>query len=231
MNDSSRPPAERRRSRRVNLTNTRIRCVSGEFDELSSGVNFARRLINVGLGGMCVETTGRLRPDVKLSAEIRFDDFGGALRSQAQLIWADTRMEGALETHLAGFRFIGPELTTSVREFLDGGRASMIVAKRKAEYEVLKQNAEERRAGGPRRRWGRSRTIAVLVLALVVAYVGSFGILVLAGREAAPPPGIHFRYPGAESRDGAVGRALTRLYFPLCWVAREAGFELTPDAR
>lgn len=223
-------PPERRRHRRSAAQNVRVRLVSGDHDDPSSGVNFARRLLNVGLGGMCVETTGRLRAGVTMSAELRFDDFGGALRAKAQLLWVDTLKEGAAETHVAGIRFIGPELTSSVREFLEGGRASMIVNRRKAEYEVLKQQSEERKAGVARTGWSGTAKIAATLLGLALVYLGGFVGAVHAGRREAPGPGIHFRYTGGGSKGGALEEGLATLYSPLYTVVRKAGLDLTYDS-
>src|SRR5258706_4250511 len=153
MSNPAGPPRERRRHARLSPSKVRVRCVSGQFDDLSSTVNFAKRLLNVGVGGMCIETTGRLRPDVALTAEVRFDEFNGTLRSQAKIVWTETVKEGALEIQLAGLRFVGPELTAAVREYLEGGRATMIKAKRSAEYQELKAQSEERKAKVGRKKW------------------------------------------------------------------------------
>jgi hypothetical protein len=221
MNDSKRPAQERRRHRRLSPPNVRVRCVSGEYDDLVNGVNFARRLINIGLGGMCIETTGRLRAGVKMSAEIRFDDFGGALRTQAQLLWTDTLKEGAAETYIAGFRFIGPELTSAVREFLEGGRASLIVNKRQAEYVDLKQKADTRKAAAGRKKWSAPKKTAAGLLLLIFFYLAGFGGLVTLGRQESPT-GVHFRYPAWAPQEG-----ITTLYSPLYWALRKAGVDLT----
>jgi hypothetical protein len=225
MNDSKRPAQERRRHRRLSPPNVRVRCVSGEYDDLVNGVNFARRLINIGLGGMCIETTGRLRAGVKMSAEIRFDDFGGALRTQAQLLWTDTLKEGAAETYIAGFRFIGPELTSAVREFLEGGRASLIVNKRQAEYVDLKQKADTRKAAAGRKKWSAPKKTAAGLLLLIFFYLAGFGGLVTLGRQESPT-GVHFRYPAWAPQEG-----MTTLYSPLYWALRKAGVDLTFDPR
>jgi len=225
MNDAARPQQERRRHRRLSPPNVRVRCVSGEYDDLTSGVNFARRLLNIGLGGMCVETTGRLRSGVKMSAELRFDDFGGALRTQAQLVWTDTLKEGAAETYVAGFRFIGPEFSSAVREFLDGGRASMIATKRHAEYVDLKQKSEERKAAVGRKKWSAPKKTAAGLLLLIFFYLAGFGGLVTLGRQESPA-GVHFRYPAWAPQEG-----MTTLYSPLYWALRKAGVELTLEPR
>jgi hypothetical protein len=225
MTGSPRPQEERRLHRRLSPRNVRVRLVSGEYDDLTSGVNFAKRLVNIGLGGMCIETTGRLRAGVKMSAEIRFDDFGGALRTQALLVWVDSVKEGAVETYLAGFRFVGPELTSTVREFLEGGRASMIATKRQMEYQDLKVQAEERKAQAGRKKWSAPKKTAAGILLLIFLYVASFGAFVTLGRTEAPS-GIHFRSP-----KGIPEESLTTLYAPLTWTFRKAGLEITVDPR
>lgn len=222
------PARERRRYARLSPPNVRVRCVSGQYDDLVSGVNFARSLLNVSLGGMCVETTGRLRAGVKMSAELRFDDFGGALRTQAELIWVNTVKNGAAETYVAGFRFIGPEFTTPVREFLQGGRASIIVDRRQAEYQELKQKAETRRAAAGPKKWSAPKKTAASFLLLIFCYVAVFGGLVTAGRRESAA-GVHFRYLGAESKGGDAEERLARLYAPLLWALQKAGVELTYD--
>jgi hypothetical protein len=225
MNSAPRPQQERRRHRRLSPPNVRVRCVSGEYDDLVSGVNFARRLINVGIGGMCVETTGRLRAGVKMSAEIHFDAFGGALRTQAYLVWVDTRKEGAAETYVAGFRFVGPEISSAVREFLDGGRASMIATKRQAEYQDLKQKSEERKASAGRKKWSAPKKTAAGLLLLIFFYLAAFGGFVTIGRRESPT-GVHFSYPAWAPQEG-----LTTLYSPVLWALKKAGVDLTLDPR
>lgn len=229
MNGSKSPSPERRRHRRIAADKVRVRLVSGEYDDLTSGVNFARGLINVGLGGMCVETTGRLRAGVMMSSELRFDAFGGALRTKAQLVWVETRKDGAAETHVAGFRFIGPELTNTVREFLEGGRATMIVDKRRAEYAVLKQQSEERKITTAPKGWSATKKVAVTGLVVALVYVAGFVALVLTGCQDTPGPGIHFRYAGGESKSAGLEEGLARLYSPLYWAARKAGVDLSYD--
>jgi hypothetical protein len=230
MSENSRPSQERRRYRRLTPSKARVRCASGEFEELYNGVDFARRLVNVGLGGMCVETTGRLRPGVKLSAEVRFDDFGGALRTQAKVVWAETKRDGGLETHLAGLVFIQPELTAPVREFLEGGRATMIVNKRQAEYVELKEKAEARKATAEPEPWSAPKKVALVFFVLAFLYVSSFGAVVFAGRRESPSPGTHFRYAGGGSRGGSIEETLSTLYTPLYWACRNAGLDLTYDS-
>jgi hypothetical protein len=230
VNENSRPSQERRRYRRLSPANVRVRCASGEFEELSNGVDFARRLLNIGLGGMCVETTGRLRPGVKLSAEVRFDEFGGALRTQARVVWVETKKDGGLETHLAGVAFIQPELSAPVREFLEGGRATMIVTKRQAEYEVLKHNAEARKATVALGRWSPLKKLVVTLFTLSLLYVASFGGLVMAGRRESQSPGTHFRYAGASSPGGSLEETLSKVYAPLYWASQRAGIPLTYDS-
>jgi hypothetical protein len=204
--------------------------VSGEFEDLAGGVNFARGLLNIGLGGMSIETTGRLRPNVKMSADVRFEGFGGALRAQAQVVWAETKKEGALEVHVAGVRFITPEYTATVREFLEGGRATMIMAKRRADYEDLKQKSEASRDVNEGRRWGAPKKAAVLLIVLILLYAGSFGMIVWAGRRESASSGTHFRYAGADSKGGRAEETLAKLYLPLYWALRKIGVDLTYDA-
>lgn len=229
MSESQNVPPERRRHERITLDGGRIRLVSGEYDDLTSGVNFARRLINVSLGGMCVETTGRLRAGVIMSTELRFDDFGGSLRTKAQFIWVETVKDGDAETHLAGLQFIGPEMTTTVREFLDGVRASTIFRKRHAEYKILKQLSQERKGTTARKGWSTRKTVMVTCLVIALVYLAGFVAAVLTGRRDTSGSGVHFRYAGRESKGGVLEKALARLYSPLYGAALKAGLDLRYD--
>lgn len=219
---------ERRHHRRLTLDKVRVRLVSGQFEDLSGSVNFAKRLVNVGLGGACIETSGRLRPDVDMTVEIRFDEFGGSLRSQAQIIWTETVGDRGLETHLMGLKFVGLELSNTVRQYLDGGRASQILSKRRAEYEELKEKAEARKAAPTARKWSATRKLLMSALVLLLLYAGSFGGLVAAGRTDSAQPGIRYRYLGREST-GEGEETLAKFYSPAYWAARRAGLDLTYD--
>ena len=229
MNQPNRPPAgvgERRRHFRREPTNVRVRLVSGEFDDPASSVNFAKRLINYTQAGACVETTGRLRPDIKMTIELKFDAFGGTLRSQAQVIWAETRKEGAADAHFLGVRFVGAELTNAVRDFFEGDRASMIVSKRAAEYQDLKAKSTARKKDMMRKKWSTTKKSIVFPLLLILIYIGSFGVFVWTGRTNPGQPGIRFQYV----KGGSSEETLAKIYSPLVWAAQKAGVDLTHDA-
>lgn len=216
---SGSPRTERRRHRRFAPHNVRIWCVGGEFEEMYTTVNFARRLLNLSAKGLCVETTGRLRPDLKMSVEIRFDDVGGTLRSQARIIWTATVKVGAEEVHKAGLWFTGKQETTqAVRDYLEGGRADVIVAKRQAEYRELKQKSEARKEEAPKK-GGFLKKAVVTLLLLTLVYAGSYWGFVAAGRIDSPDGRIHYRYPAAEE-------TLEKVYSPLVWLLRKAGIDL-----
>jgi hypothetical protein len=231
MNRPAAPVRERRRHNRLVLDKVRVRVISGEFDDLAGSVNFAKRLINVSLGGVCVETTGRLRPDVKLSVEVKFETFNGTLRSQAQIIWADTIRQGASEAHLAGLRFVGPEITSAVRDFFEGDRATLIMTRRQAEYEELKAKSEARKAGLVRKPWSKPKKTVAGVLVLLFVYIAAFGGFVMAGRRESPSSGIHYRYLGPNSTgEGSGEETLAKIFSPVYWAMRKAGVDLTYDS-
>ena len=218
---------ERRRHFRRDADNkVRVRLVSGEFDDPASSVNFAKRLVNYTQAGACVETTGRLRPDIKMKIELKFDAFNGHLRSQVQVVWAETKKEGAAEVHLVGLRFVGAELTNAVRDFFEGDRASLIVTRRKAEYEDLKAKSTARKHDMMRKKWSTTKKSIVFPLLLILIYVGSFGVFVGLGRTNPGGPGIRFRYV----EGGSTEETLAKIYSPLVWAAQKAGVDLAHDA-
>lgn len=224
------PRQERRKSRRFIPENVRVWVVSGEFEELYTTVNFARRLLNIGPKGACVETTGRLRPDVKLSLEVRFDSLNATLRAEARIMWAATDTKGSEEIHKAGLWFTGKvETTEPVRVFLEGGRPEKVVAQRQAEYQQLKRKSEERKGPAPKKA-GLFRKLVLALFVLVVLYNASFWGLVARGRIASTSPGIRYRYwpGGAEAVDKE--KALTTFYSPLVWVYQKAGVQLLHEA-
>jgi hypothetical protein len=198
--------------------------VSGEFEEVYTAVNFARRLLNLSSKGMCIETTGRLREGVKLNVELRFEDLNGSLRSPARIMWVDTLKEGGQEVHKAGVWFVGPvEATQPVRQYLEGGRPEAILAQRRAEYQDLKQKSEARKQGAERKKWGAGKKLAVTLLVLALLYVGSFWGFVLLGQTGAP---LRYRYLGSEGRAEEV---LRQVYSPAHWAFRQVGVDLTYD--
>lgn len=207
---------ERRQNPRYTPSNARVSAVSDEFK-----TDFARQLFNVGLRGACIETTGRLRPDVKLNFEVRFDELGGTLRSEARIVWSDTVQQGAQEIHRAGIRFVGKiEMTQPVRDYLQGKNVASIVAQRRGEYAELKMQAQARQqAPAPKKRRPLLKAVAVL-LALILVYAGSFAALVWTGRVPGDGPTVAYRYPAA-----AEG-VLAKIYAPAYWAARKAGLPL-----
>jgi hypothetical protein len=218
------PQGERRRHARLNPENTRVRC--GSADAGDSGTNFAKRLLNVGPGGTCIETVGRLRAGVRLDVDLRFDDFGGALRSQAVIVWVSTLKEGGMEVHLAGLRFIGPEFSAAVRQFLKGRPAGEIAAERKDAYRDLKQKAAGAAEGSRRRR--PFRTVLLALGALAVLYAGAFAVCVAGGRLEGP--GLRFRYTGMWNGSAPQERVLSSVFDPLLKLCRAAGLDWVHDA-
>jgi hypothetical protein len=215
---------ERRKQRRMAPPeNVKVWLVSGEFDELYTTVNFARRLVNLGMGGVCIETTGRLRPEVKMSVEIRFEDLNGTLRSDAKIVWVDTRTEDGNEIHTAGLKFGGTlDATQPVRMYLSGKDPSKLVAQKEAEYRVLKRNSEARREGIGPSRVSLMRKIAAVFLMLSLGYLASFWGFVLLGRTSSTQPGLHFRYLGG----GGAEEIMAKIYAPATWAFRKAGINL-----
>jgi PilZ domain-containing protein len=224
------PPRERRRHERMALDNVRVRVSNAQFDDVGGGVNFAKRLINVSMGGVCIETSGRLRPDVKLFVEVKFEAFVGAIRTQAQVIWANTVARGGVETHLMGLKFIQPEISSTVRDFFEGDRATLIMTRKQAEYEVLKSNSEKRKLEAVRKPWSKPKKTVAGILVLLFVYIAAFGGLVTAGRRESTSPGIHFRYLGPQSTgEGSGEQTLAKIFSPLVWTLRKAGVDLTYD--
>jgi len=226
MVEATRPTQERRRNNRVVPPKVRAWLVSGQFEEIFSTVNFCKRLINISPAGMCCETTGRLRVGVQMSAEIRFEDIGGNLRSQAKIIWVETVQQGGLDIHKAGLQFVGSvEITKPVREYFSGVNPMMIAATRKAEYETLKKKSEARKEGLVRK-GGAVKKTGVTLLVLLILYLGSFGVLVYRGRIESSQPGIHYRYAGAGS---GAEETLSKIYMPLLRIFRAIGVDLNYD--
>lgn len=211
---------ERRKDPRLSPANARVWLVSGEFEELYTTVNFARRLVNIGPRGACVETGGRLRSDVKLCLEVRFDDVQAALRTEVRAVWSDTVGKEGQEVHRIGLSFTGrPEIPTPVRELLSGVPAAEIMARRSRGLEDLKRKSEERKRA-PARRRSPALLALLLLLLLVAAYAGSFAALVSRGRIDAPGPELRYRYR-ADMAD-----FLKRFYGPAHAVGRAAGVPL-----
>jgi hypothetical protein len=222
----SRPLQERRKNERILPDRVRAWLVNGQFEEIFSTVNFCKRLVNISPAGMCCETTGRLRVGVQMTAEIRFDAFGGNIRSAAKIIWVETVQQGGLDIHKAGLQFVGKvEITKPVREFFGGQNATMIAATRKQEYNELKKKSEARKQGiMPRAAIVKKTGITLLIL--LILYLGSFGVLVYRGRTESTQPGIHFRYmrPGSGAEE-----TLAKIYTPLLRIFRVMGVNLNYD--
>ncbi len=227
MIDPARPQVERRRFRRYTPEQVRVWCTSGEFEEQYTAVNFARRLVNVGLRGVCLETAGLLRPDVKMNVEVRFDGLAGAIRSQARIVWTDTVRDKNAEISRAGLVFTGqPQVTQPVREYLEGGRPTAIRARREAEYVELKAKAVAGQEGGEPSRGGAARTMAKVLLFLILFYAAAFWGLVLLGRVPSPQPGLAYRYLGPASSGGATEETLAQIFWPALWCSQKVGVDL-----
>lgn len=215
---------ERRKHPRLVPSRARILCASAEFKERGAPVNLAGELINVGLQGACIATAGRLRPDVKLSVEIRFDDLNAVLRAPGRIVWTDTvpRKEGDL--HRAGIAFGRVETTRAVRDYLGGRKVEDIRAGRQASYEDLKREAAARQEGSrPRSRSRTARAIAALLI-LAAAYFGSYAALVWNGRSG--PTAYRYLGPGST---GPAEEALAAFFAPASWAARRAGLPFDYD--
>jgi len=226
----SAPVRERRRHQRIPPDNIRVRVINGMFDDVGGTVNLAKRLVNVSLGGVCIETTGRLRPDVKLNVELKFDAFNGALRAQTQVIWTRTDTAGPVESHFMGLRFVAPEISSAVRDFFEGDRASMIMNRRQIEFEQLKAKSEERKLAAARRPWSKPKKTVAGALVLLFIYVASFAGFVWAGKREVAGPGIHYRYLGPQSTgEGSGESTVAKIYSPLLLGLQKAGVKLTYD--
>jgi len=222
----SRPTQERRKNERVLPDRVRAWLVNGQFEEIFSTVNFCKKLINISPAGMCCETTGRLRVGVQMTAEIRFDAFGGNIRSSAKIVWVETVQQGGLDIHKCGLQFVGKvEITQPVRQYFQGQNPTMIAATRKQEYNQLKKQSEARKQGIMPKA-GVVKKSGVTLLILLLLYLGSFGVLVYRGRTASTQPGIHYRYmsPGSHAEE-----TLAKIYMPLLRIFRAMGVDLNHD--
>jgi hypothetical protein len=217
---------ERRKTPRLTPKDARVWCVSGEFEEMYTTVNFAKRMLNLGLRGVCVETSGRLRVDLKMSVEVRFDDLNGTLRSQARIVWVQTLNEGGNETHLAGLVFQGKlEITKPVRDYMEGARPAAIIARRTEEYRDLKRKKETTSAG-PRKPLSVPKKVGALLVLLLLVYVASYGVWILRGSLDSPGGGLTYRYLSANPDSHGTEESLRRFYAPLYWAFRKAGLKL-----
>ena len=78
---------------------------------------------------------------------MRFDAIGGTLRSDARVSWALDKKARGQEGNLTGMEFVGePEMTESVREFLTGGRMTLIESERGREFKDLTKRKEKETA-------------------------------------------------------------------------------------
>jgi len=218
------PSQERRRSRRLLPAHARVWLVSGEYQELYTTANFAKGLLNVSLRGACVETTGRLRADLQLSLEVRFDDIQSALRTEARAVWTDTITREGREIHRMGLAFVGAtQCPAPVRALLQGANPAEIMAKREREYVELKQKSEERKQAPVRKKSVAVRLVFVLLL-LGTVYFGSFWALVSRGRVADAGPEIRYAYPPG------MDKILVPLFRPAHALFRAAGLPLAHPA-
>lgn len=216
---------ERRAQKRILPANARAWLVSGEFEDLYTTVNFARGLINISPRGACVETSGRLRPDLKLSVEVRFDDIQSSLRAEARAVWTDTVTEGGNETHRMGVCFVGtPQIPKPVRDLLSGARPEAVMAVREREFEDLKRKADERKKGPARKKAGWAKTLGLFVVLLVLIYAAGFWTAVLRGWLEPPGPGIRFRYA---KENAELDRTLANVFRPAYDLFRAVGIPLT----
>ena len=226
MNAPQLPHGERRRARRYSPDNVLVRVGSGVFEEKNTAVNFAVKLLNVSLRGMCVQTAGRLRSGVKMVAEVRFSDLAATIRSDTRVVWVDTEDQGGKEIHRAGLVFVGNvQIAKPVREYLLGADREMIQSKREMEYAQLKRNAEVRKDKAGKKGGFFKKAIAALFI-LAILYAGSFWVFAFLGRAETTGAEITFRYLPSSSGDSTMERALAKFYSPAYWLFRKAGADL-----
>jgi hypothetical protein len=162
-----------------------------------------------------------------MNVEVRFDELAGAIRSQARVVWTDTVKQRGAEITRAGLVFTGqPEVTKPVREYLEGGRPTMIRARREAEYVELKKKADAGHEDPEASRGGAAKTTAKVLLFLVLFYAAAYWGLVLLGRVPSPQPGIAYRYLGPASPGGSTEETLAKIFSPALWFFQKVGVDL-----
>lgn len=70
-------------------------------------INLSTRLIDVGPGGACILSVGRLRPSSEIDLSIVLPDYLSRFKARAVVAWSKTVMstDGRREAHAAGLRF------------------------------------------------------------------------------------------------------------------------------
>lgn len=159
-----------------------------------------------------------------MSVELRFDDFNGTMRSEARIVWADTKTEGGQEYHLAGLKFVGtPEITAAVKAFFNGESPRKIAAQRQAEFKDLKRRSEARKEGVGGGRSRPLRKVVAVLLMLSLGYLASFWGFVLLGRTEGA--GLRYRYLGG----GPAEASVAKVYAPARWIFTTLGIPLVHD--
>ena len=81
---------EKRKHPRIPHPSAEVICYGTEFDGLDLGnvYNLASKLVDVGLGGVCIISKGKLRTGIRVRLDVTFPSYPARLRGVGVVRWA-----------------------------------------------------------------------------------------------------------------------------------------------
>lgn len=103
---------EKRKHARQVYKGAKVLCYSSEDPRGANPYNFATHLVDVGLGGVCILSVGRLRPEIKMIVDIFFQQYAGGLKAPARVCWSKEVEHKGKMLFMTGLEFLTkPEFT------------------------------------------------------------------------------------------------------------------------
>jgi hypothetical protein len=127
---------ERRKGNRTVYKGAKVACFSAEHQSQHDSYNFASHLVDVGLGGMCILSVGRLRDGVRMNVDIFFPQHQGGLKAIAKVKWSREIDYRGKTLFMTGLEFVGrPEFTGRALDAVRGREHRIETTVRMARFE------------------------------------------------------------------------------------------------
>lgn len=103
---------DKRKFKRVTYKGAKVLCFGADENRGANPYNYATHLVDVSLGGACVLSVGRLRPDARMILDVFFQQHQGGFRVPAVVRWSREVTHQGKQLYMSGLEFAArPEFT------------------------------------------------------------------------------------------------------------------------